>query len=230
MKVLDLILLKIKFQRKSQVPHWLQSLLANYGYWAVFLGLFLNNAGLPVPGNTLLLGAGYLVGEGTLSLWGLVSAATAGCFMGTNLGYWIGRGFGLHLLENIHWLRLTHKRIMYMEHFFKRYGAKGVFFARFVTLVHPVIGLFAGMGKAPVRSFLFYNLAGSAIYALLYTLVGDYFGQRWGFARIWKFHTTLFILLLIIILVVMSLFWRHSIHTFFGRPFFRRKRKGFWGK
>ena len=211
------------------MPDWLQSLLTNYGYWAIFLVLFLNNVGLPVPGNSLLLWAGLLVGEGTLSLWGTVGIATAACFIGTDCGYWLGRRYGRHLLENIHWLRLTHKRFRHMEHFFKRYGSKGVFFARFVALLHPVIGILAGMGKTPGRSFLYYNLAGSAVYALLYTLAGDYFGQRWGFLNVWKVHTALYFLLFIIILIFLNLFWRHHVYTFFGHPFYRRKNRGFWG-
>src|SRR6185295_37431 len=149
--------------------------LTIHGYGAVFLTLFLNNLGLPVPGNSLLLGAGLLVGMGTLSFWATVATATAACFTGTNCGYWLGWRYGRHLLESIHWLRFTHVRFRHMEHFFKRYGSKGVFFARFVGLFHPVIGLLSGMGRTPVRSFLFYNLTGSAVYAFLYTWAGDTF-------------------------------------------------------
>ena len=210
--------------------NWLQSRLADYGYGAIFLILFLNNLGIPLPANTLLLGAGFFVGKGILSLWLTVAAAAGACFMGTNCSYWLGRCYGRHLLEKIHWLRLTHQRVKHLEHFFKRYGSKGVFFARFVSLLHPIIGILAGMGKTPGRSFLFYNLAGSAIYALLYTLAGDYFGQRWGFHNVWKFHTALYIFLLILVLLFLSLFLRHSVYTFFGHPFYKRKGWGFWGK
>ncbi|HEY5038666.1 MAG TPA: DedA family protein [bacterium] len=209
---------------------WFQSLLGNYGYWAIFLVLFLNNFGLPIPANTLLLGAGFLVGKGDFSFWPTVGTATGACFMGTNCGYWLGRRYARHLLEKIHWLRLTHERVRHMEHFFKRYGSKGVFFARFVGLLHPVIGILAGMGKTPGRSFLFYNLAGSAAYALLYTLAGDYLGQRWGFHKIWVFHTTFYLLLLVIVLFLLSHFWGHTIYTFFGHPFYKKKSRGWWGK
>jgi len=212
------------------VPDWLHSLLSNYGYWAVFLILFLNNLGLPLPGNTLLLGAGFLVGTGTLSLWAPVGFATGACFLGSDCGYWLGRRYGHPLLGKIRWLRLTHERIRHMEHFFKRYGAKGVFFARFVALMHPFIGILAGMGRTPVRPFLFYNLTGSAIFNLLWVLAGDYFGQKWGYRIVSIAHITLFILLVIVIIFFLSLFWGHSIYTFFGHPIYKRRRGGFWGK
>ena len=117
-----------------------------------------------------------------------------------------------------------------MEHFFKRYGSKGVFFARFVSFFHPILGLLAGIGKTPIRPFLFYNLAGSVGYALLYTLLGEYFGKRWGFHKLWEYHTAIITALLMVALIVLSLFWRHSIYTFFGHPIYRRKRGRFWGK
>jgi membrane protein DedA with SNARE-associated domain len=209
---------------------WLQSFLGDYGYWAIFLALFINNFGFPVPGTTLLLVAGFLVGNGTLSFWPTAGSAAGGCFLGTNCGYWLGRRYGRHLLEKIPWLRHTHKRIRHMEHFFKRYGSKGVFFARFVALLHPVIGILSGMGKMPGRPFLFYNLAGSAAYAILYTLGGEYFGQRWGLHKIWMLHTALFILLLAIVIYWLIHFWSHSIYTFFGHPFYKKKGRWWWGK
>lgn len=208
---------------------WLQSFLAHHGYEAVFLVLFLNNTGLPVPGNTFLMGAGLLVGTGSLSLWPTAAVATAACFLGTDCGYWLGRRYGRPLLERMHWFRHTHERFRHMEHFFKRYGSKGVFFARFISLLHPVIGILAGMGRTPGRPFLFYNLAGSALYCLLYILAGAYFGTRWGLHPLWWFHTALFLLFLIAAFIILKHFWSHSIHTFFGYPFYRRKGRGFWG-
>ena len=211
------------------MPVWLQTLLSNDGYEAIFLVMFLNNAGLPIPGNTFLLATGFLAGTGTLSFWPAAGIATGACFMGTNCGYWLGRRYGRHWLQHIHWFRLTHQRIRHMEHFFKRYGAKGVFFARFVTFLHPVIGLLAGLGKTPGRPFLLYNLIGSALYVVLYIGAGSIFGQRWGFHRLWATHTTLVLLLVIGVLVGLTLYWRHSVFTLFGHPIYRRKRGGFWG-
>ncbi len=202
---------------------WTQSLLIHYGYWIIFFGLFLNNLGVPGPGNTLLLGAGVMVGKGVLLLPWTLTAATAGVFLGTNCGYWLGRRYGEFLLEKIHWLRLTHERVRHLEHFFKRYGAKGVFFARFVALFHPIIGFLAGMGKTPKGSFLAYNLAGSAVYALLYTLAGDYFGRRWGLHALWTVHTILYMLVLVIAIALLVHFWRHRVYTFFGHTFYRKR-------
>jgi membrane protein DedA with SNARE-associated domain len=204
---------------------WLLSLLTHYGYGALFLLLLLNNLGIPAPGTSVLLGAGLFVGEGIFSFWVTVVVATAACFLGSNCGYWLGLRFGRPFLEKVHWLRHTHRRLRHMERFFKRYGPKGVFFARFVAFLHPLIGIMAGVGKTPKRPFLIYNLAGAAAYSLLYTLAGNWFGSKWGLHRVWMIHMSSYVLLLVMVLILLSLFWRYSIHSFFGYVYFKKRRR-----
>ena len=50
------------------MPEWLGSLLSRYGYPIVFVGVLLENAGIPVPGETILLAAGFLAHQGLFSL------------------------------------------------------------------------------------------------------------------------------------------------------------------
>jgi len=212
------------------MTQWLQNLLAHDGYGAIFIVLFLNNLGIPLPGTTMLLAAGYLVGTGNLTWWGTAATAVAACFLGTASGYVIGLRYGVPLLEKIKWLRVSHQRLRHMQHFFKRYGAKGVFFARFVSILHPVIGLLSGIGKTPLKPFLFYNFIGSVGYVALYTLAGKFLGQKWGFHHVWQLHVVLCVVIVAVMIVGLSVYWSHSIYTFFGHPIYQKKRGGFWGK
>jgi undecaprenyl-diphosphatase len=183
----------------------------------VFPVVFLNNLCFPVPGDTTLLGAGFLVGKGHLSLWAVIATGTAAAFLGGNGGYWLGSRFGPWLLKKIHWLQITPQRVQQVEGFFEKYGAKAVFFARFVALLHPVTGLLAGMWKTPLRPFLIYNLAGSAGYATVYTLVGYFFGQRWERFKSWAGPAALYVVLIAVAILILGLFLRRSIHAFFSR-------------
>ena len=55
------------------MPAWLLDLFARYGYAVVFGGVFLENTGLPVPGETALLAGAALAHFGQLSLaWVIV--------------------------------------------------------------------------------------------------------------------------------------------------------------
>ena len=56
----------------------LQALLERWGYWVVFAGMLLENAGLPLPGESVTLLAGYAAGSGQLNLAGVMAAAAAG--------------------------------------------------------------------------------------------------------------------------------------------------------
>ncbi|MGH7784134.1 MAG: DedA family protein, partial [Candidatus Binatia bacterium] len=40
-----------------------------YGYWVVFFGVMLENAGLPIPGETILLVAGYFASAGHFNIF-----------------------------------------------------------------------------------------------------------------------------------------------------------------
>ena len=210
--------------------HWLHSLLPqipHYGYVLVFIVVFLNNLGVPLPGETILLGAGFILGKAAGSLWEPMVAGTAACFLGGICAFWLGRSLGQSVLERIHWLHLTPERLKWPERFFKRHGAKAVFIARFIALFPPVVAnVFAGMAKIPWRTFLFYNLTGSAAYATSYILIGYFFGKKWKLLEAWLGPTALYLILAGLTLIVLGVIFRHSLSKFLVRLFSKtRKRK-----
>jgi membrane protein DedA with SNARE-associated domain len=203
--------------------HWLHSLLPHiphYGYVLVFIVVFLNNLGVPLPGETILLGAGFVLGRTADSLWQPVVAGTVACFLGGICAFWLGRRLGHGSLEKIRWLHLTPERLKWPEQFFNRHGAKTVFIARFIFLFPPVAAnLLAGMGKMRWRIFLFYNLTGSAAYTASYILLGYFFGKQWKLLEAWLGPTVLYLLLAVIAIVVLGVIFRHSLSGFLVRLF-----------
>jgi membrane protein YqaA with SNARE-associated domain len=137
--------------------HWLRELLPHmphYGYVLVFIVVFLNNIGFPLPGETILLGAGFVLGRSAGSLWESIAAGAVACFLGGICSFWMGRKLGHSGLERIRWLHLTPDRMKWPDRFFKRHGAKTVFIARFIALFPPVVAnLLAGMSKIPWRIY-----------------------------------------------------------------------------
>jgi len=209
--------------------HWLHSLLPHiphYGYVLVFIVVFLNNLGFPLPGETILLGAGFVLGKTGDSLWLPVAAGAVASFLGGICAFWMGRRLGLARLEKIHWLHLTHKRLKWPGQFFKRHGAKAVFIARFIALFPPVAAnLLAGMAKMPWRIYLFYNLTGSVAFAATYILIGYFFGKKWKILEAWLGPTTLYLILAVLTLVVLGVIYRHSLSGLWERHF-PKKRSG----
>ena len=124
------------------------------------------------------MGAGFVLGKKSDSLWPPTAAGTAAGFLGGACAFWLGRRLGPDGLAKIPWLHLFKERASRPERFFERHGAKTVFIARFIFLFPPVIvNLLAGMSKISWRTFLFYNLTGSAVYAGTYFLIGYYFAK-----------------------------------------------------
>jgi membrane-associated protein len=210
--------------------HWLDSLLPHvphYGYVLVFVVVFLNNIGFPLPGETILLGAGFILGKAAASLWQPMAAGTVACFLGGTCSFWLGRRLGHSGLEKVRWLHLTPEKVKWPERFFKRYGAKAVFIARFIALFPPVAAnLLAGMSKMRWREFLFYNLAGSVAYTIAYILVGYFFGKKWKQLEAWLGPTLLYLILAGIVLVAVGVTFRDSLSRLFARAISKqRKRK-----
>ena len=175
------------------MPEWLGSLLSRYGYPIVFVGVLLENAGIPVPGETILLAAGFLAHQGLFSLPWVIGLAVVAAILGDNVGYWIGRVGGRALAERYGPLAgLTPARLVALEAFFARHGAKTVFFARFITGVRVFAALFAGISRLPWWSFLVYNAAGALTWATAVCLAGALFGQSWDLLHRWVGRAGLF--------------------------------------
>src|SRR5437764_1743617 len=155
------------------MPDWLTDLFARYGYAVVFVGVFLENTGLPVPGETIVLAGAALAQLGRLSLGWVIATAIAGAILGDNAGFFIGRRGGRVLAERYGpKLGLTGQRLAEFDRFFARYGARTVLVARFITGLRVVCAILAGASGLRWVTFLFYNAAGAVIWATAVAVVG----------------------------------------------------------
>jgi membrane protein DedA with SNARE-associated domain len=195
-----------------QIPH--------YGYVLVFIVVFLNNIGFPLPGETILLGAGFILGQTADSLWEPTAAGTAASFLGGICAFGLGRRLGHENLARFHWLHLTPQKVEWPQRYFKRHGAKAVFIARFIVIFPPVAAnVLAGMTKMSWRSFLLYNLTGSAAYTVTYILIGYFFGRKWKLIEAWLGPTALYMILAGVALLVLGGMCRHSLSRLLMRLF-----------
>jgi membrane protein DedA with SNARE-associated domain len=168
------------------VPEWLIELFARYGYWVVFLGVFLENAGLPVPGETALLAGGAMAKYGRLSLPWVVVTAICAAILGDNLGFLLGRRGGRTLAER-HGRKvgLTPARLAQFDRFFEHHGAKTVFIARFVTGLRVFGAVLAGGSGLRWPRFLFYNATGAIVWATLIGIAGYMLAYSWDTLERW---------------------------------------------
>jgi undecaprenyl-diphosphatase len=174
------------------VPQWLIDLFARYGYAAVFGGVFLENTGLPVPGETTLLAAAALAHNGTLRLPIVILTAIAGATLGDNLGFFIGRHGGRRLAERFgSRLGFSPTRLRQFDAFFARHGGRTVFIARFITGLRVVGAVLAGSSGMHWPSFIFYNACGAIVWCTVIALVGYTLGHSWEVLEKWIGRTSL---------------------------------------
>lgn len=157
----------------------LTGVVASYGYYAVFLVIALESAGVPMPGETVLVSAAIYAGtKHGLDIRLVVLAAAAAAILGDNLGFWVGRRYGQGLLTR-HGPRggLDQRKQQLGRFLFKRYGGAIVFFGRFVALLRTYSALLAGAnGLRPVTFFL-WNAAGGITWACLFGFGGYLLGK-----------------------------------------------------
>ena len=153
------------------------SLPTELGYAALFGILLAEYAGLPLPGETALLGAVVLAGAGHLSLPLVVVLAIAGAILGDCLGYVIGRRGGrLLLLRPGPFVARRHRMLHGAERFFARYGAAAVFLSRWVPCARYLTPLTAGTAQMAWHRFLIFNVAGGVVWVASLTAVAVQFG------------------------------------------------------
>src|SRR5262245_56501410 len=111
--------------------------LAVYGYPALFAGVLLENAGIPVPGETAVLYAGFKsspAGGGVFNILWVILTTLVAAVLGDNVGFWLGHRWArAHLQQGRRFLFLTPKALRLAEDYFHRYGVWTIFFARFIT-------------------------------------------------------------------------------------------------
>jgi membrane protein DedA with SNARE-associated domain len=208
--------------------HWLHDFLPDiphHGYVLVFIVVFLNNLGVPFPGETILLGSGFVLGATGKPLWPPMMAGAAASFLGGMCAFWVGQRLGQGGLEKIQWLHLTPERMRWPEQFFKSHGVRTVFISRFIFILPPVLtNLLAGMSRIPWRSFLFYNLAGSVAYSITYVLLGYFFGRQWKRLEAWLGPTTLYLICAAIVFLVLGVLLRKRLMSLWARRTFLKRK------
>jgi undecaprenyl-diphosphatase len=188
------------------VPGWIVDLFAQYGYWVVLGGVFFENAGLPVPGETVLLAGAVLAHAGRLSLAWVIATAVAGAILGDNVGFFIGRRGGRALAERYgRHIGLTRSRLRQFDEFFARHGGRTVFIARFITGLRVFGAVLAGGSGLRWPAFLFYNASGAIVWATAVGVAGFLLGESWELLERWVGRTSLMGLAFAAVFVVIAL-------------------------
>jgi membrane protein DedA with SNARE-associated domain len=157
----------------------LREWLVRWGYGVIFGAMLLENAGLPLPGETVTLLGGYAAGSGQLNPLAVMAAAASGAVLGDNIGYWVGRRAGWGLILRVGgWLGQSPAELDKLRERFLKHAGKSVLLGRFVAVLRVVAGPMAGAVGMPYGRFFLCNLVGALLWSS--TMVSlAWLGGRW---------------------------------------------------
>lgn len=162
------------------LAHTVFEWIGQYGYAAVFGLLMFGIVGLPVPDETLLTFAGYLVYKHRLSLPLTLAAAYGGSITGISISYTLGRTFGLRLVHRygpiVH---LTTERLEKVHRWFDRAGRWTLTFGYFVPGVRHLTAYVAGTSEMNVFLFAIFAYSGAFLWASCFITLGYLLGEQW---------------------------------------------------
>jgi membrane protein DedA with SNARE-associated domain len=159
--------------------HALESPLQHYGLWAIFVLVLLEDFGIPVPGETILIAASIYAGAGRLNVVAVGVLAFVAAVFGDNIGFAIGH-FGGRALA-LRWGKyvfLTEERLDKAEDFFNRRGAWIITIARFIEGLRQANGIIAGITGMHWLRFVAFNALGAALWVGTWVCVGYFSGQH----------------------------------------------------
>lgn len=156
----------------------LSTLVAHYGYLAVFVTIFIASAGVPLPaGEVLLAAAVYAAHTHRLSLPILVIVGSLAAVVGGGVGFAIGRSVGAATLRRYGGaVGLGPARLRLGQYLFLVHGGKIVFFLRFVALLGPFGGVLAGTNRMKPARFMLFNTLGGVTWTMVFGVGGYLFG------------------------------------------------------
>lgn len=199
------------------MENWLTTIMNEYGYLGILFLIALENIFPPIPSEVILTFGGFMTTTSSLSIVGVVIAATIGSVIGALVLYIIGRQLEVARLEKIvgrwgHLLRVKIEDVHKADAWFDKYGAWTVFFCRFVPLIRSLISVPAGMSKMNIGIFLLFTIVGTSIWNLVLVYLGASVGASWGeiveYMEIYS--KVIYAGLLILILFVLYIFIKRT--------------------
>ena len=194
------------------LPGFLNALsgtLQHYGLWAIGLLIMLEDFGIPVPGETILIAGAIFAGAGRINVVALGAVAFVAAVTGDNIGFAIGHFGGRALaLRFGKYVFLTEERLNKAEAFFDRRGSIVITFARFVEGLRQANGIIAGITGMHWLRFVVFNAIGAALWVGTWITIGYFAGNN--ITTVYHYITlySYYVLAGLVVLIVAYIVWR----------------------
>lgn len=194
----------------EHILHW----ISNYGYFGIFGLLVLGIVGFPVPDETLLTFAGYLVFRGRLRFPPTLLAAFLGSACGITISYTLGRVTGYFVIEKYgSKLHLKMDRVARIHDWFRRIGGVTLTFGYFIPGVRHLTAYVAGASELELPRFALFAYTGAALWTTTFVCLGYFLGDQWSRVTGEAQKYVAFVVAGLAVLASALFWWRKQQHS-----------------
>ena len=155
-------------------------LVTQYGYGAIFALMMFGIVGIPIPDETILTFAGYLVSRNILLLHFTLLSAFLGSVSGITVSYELGKRLGLPFLHRYgKKFSLTEEKISKAQKWYDRYDRWVLVVGYFIPGVRHVSAFVAGLSGLRYRTFALFAYSGALVWSVSFVLLGLIVGAEW---------------------------------------------------
>ncbi|QXE00852.1 DedA family protein [Terribacillus sp. DMT04] len=195
------------------MDNWITQFMEQFGYFAIVLLMAGENVFPPIPSEIILLFGGFLTTtSASVTVVGVIIAATIGAVIGAVILYGIGLLLDVERLEKIvdrwgHILRIKKEDIHKADAWFDKYGVWTIFLCRFVPVIRSLISIPAGMSNMNFGLFLIFTTLGTLIWNTVLVLLGMWLGESWATVETYLGYYQDVVIVVLAIVFVLFVIW-----------------------
>jgi membrane protein DedA with SNARE-associated domain len=182
------------------------------GYLVIAAVMLLENVFPPIPSELVMPLGGFYVQQGKLELVPVILAGLIGTVLGAWFWYGVGRLINEQRIEHWlerhgRWIGISPADLARSRRWFNRHGSALVFWGRIIPGVRTLISVPAGIELMPQLPFLAWTTAGSLIWVIVLTLLGQGLGEGYQRVELWIEPLAKLVKVLLVLAAVVAAGW-----------------------
>jgi membrane protein DedA with SNARE-associated domain len=182
--------------------------ITKYSYLELFIALGLGIVGLPIPDETLMAYAGFLVFQGKLNFLSTILVAFLGTSCGITIGYALGKTLGSRLINKYAAkMHVNPDEIQQAKNFYNRYGKFALCIGYFTPGVRHLTAIIAGTSHMPYRTFALFAYTGGFLWTITLVSLGYVLGEKWRRVYMYSHRFIIPFVLIAVIVLLIGVYW-----------------------
>jgi len=197
----------------SQITIFLLSIINQFGYWGIFIGMVIESSFFPFPSEIILVPAGALIAQGEMNFILVFLAGLFGTLIGATFNYFFALFLGrtavdFLILKYGKFFFISEKKLRKADIYFEKHGEVTTFVARLIPGIRQLISLSAGFARMNFFRFILFTTLGAGIWTLILIYIGYFFGNNFELITLNLNIAILFLLISSLIILIIYFLWK----------------------